>query len=291
MQGRPAKLGEGGGGKFGNKDGVIKDYEFTTVHPFAQEGKRSKSDFNPLYAVLTARMDDSEEDDIDVLLVGSADEFEIEDNGKTLVPAEEGRQIWAKSQWGKFIASLEAAGCATENPDYEEGAAFNYEPIINHRVHFIQEEQFDKSGKLKMRKGKGRDGKPREFKDTTTVVSADFGEVDAAPTKRGAKTTVASKTSKVTKAAGGRPNGKAVEVDLDEQADEAILGVLGLFGGSCPKTKLTDAKAQLYLKKHFADTSDELRRMLFDVDYLTAAAERGVITFDQASKAQTVAVA
>ena len=76
MASRPAKLSEGGGGKFNGVDGVITGYEFTTTHPFSKGG-RSKSDFSPLYGVLSARMDSAKEDDIDVMLVGSADDFEI----------------------------------------------------------------------------------------------------------------------------------------------------------------------------------------------------------------------
>ena len=277
---RHATLSEGGSGKFNNVDGVISNYEFTTVHPFAKEGqRRSRSDFSPLYGVLTAQMDGAKEPDVDVLLVGSADDFEISDGGKTITPVEEGRSVWAKGQWGKFIASLEKLGCETENADYDENV-FNYEPIIGRRVRFQQEQQFDKGGKLKKRSGKGRDGKPREYDDTTTVVIADYGMAEAVR-KGGAKT--------ATVKAVGKANGAAKEVDLTDTADEALVGLLDKFGGSAPKAKLVSAPAQLFLKKNYPDHSDELRKIIYDDDYLNDAVKRGVVSeYKQSDKLQTL---
>ena len=277
---RHAKLSEGGGGKFQNVDGVISDYEFTTVHPFAKEGnRRSRSDFSPLYGVVTAQMDGAKEPDVDVLLVGSADDFEISDAGKTITPVDGGNGVWAKGQWGKFIASLEKLGCETENADYEE-SVFNYEPIIGRRVRFQQEQQFDKAGTLKKRMGKGRDGKPREYDDTTTIVVADYGIAETA--KKGA-------TKGTTTTKSGKTNGAATEVDLTDKADEALVGLLDKFGGSAPKAKLVSAPAQLFLKKNYPDHSDELRKMLYDDDYLDVALVRGVISaYDKSGKLQTL---
>ena len=276
---RHATLSEGGSGKFNNVDGVITNYEFTIVHPFAKEGnRRSRSDFSPLYGVVTAQMDGAKEADVDVLLVGSADDFEISDEGKTITPMGGGNGVWAKGQWGKFIASLEKLGCETENADYEE-SVFNYEPIIGRRVRFQQEQQFDKSGKLKKRMGKGRDGKPREYDDTTTIVVADYGM--AAAVKTGTKTTTTKAASKA--------NGAVKEVDLTDTADEALVGLLDKFGGSVPKAKLVSAPAQLFLKKNYPDHSDELRKIIYDDDYLNDAVKRGVVSgYKQSDKLQTL---
>ena len=278
---RHATLSEGGGGRFHNVDGVILLYEFTTVHPFAKEGNRkSRSDFSPLYGVLTAQMDGAEKSEVDVLLVGSADDFEIGNEGKTITPVEEGRSVWAKGQWGKFIASLEKLGCETENADYPEGV-YNYEPIIGRRVRFQQEQQFDKAGKLKKRTGKGHDGKLREYDDTTTIVTADYGMAEMA--KTGARGTMAA-----TKAA-SKANGAAKEVDLTDTADEALVGLLDKFGGSAPKSKLVSAPAQLFLKKNYPDHSDELRKIIYDDDYLNDAVKRGVVSgYAQSDKLQTL---
>ena len=279
---RHATLSEGGGGKFNNVDGVITNYEFTTVHPFARRDnptrqRRNTSDFNPLYGVVTAQMDGAKEPDVDVLLVGSADDFEISDEGKTITPVDGGNGVWAKGQWGKFIASLEKLGCETENADYAE-SVFNYEPIIGRRVRFQQEQQFDKAGKLKKRQGKGGDGKPREYDDTTTIVVADYGTVAAVSAKGATRGKVVSKS-----------NGAAKEVDLTDTADEALVGLLDKFGGSAPKAKLVSAPAQLFLKKNYPDHSDELRKMLYDDDYLDVALVRGVISaYDKSGKLQTL---
>lgn len=271
--GRKSSFSEGGGGKFNNIDGVILSYEFTTSHPFAKEGqrRRGKSDFSPLYAVLTARMDGAEADDVDVMLVGDANDFEVEDDGLTLMPAKDGQKVWEKSQWAKFIRSWEAAADdGAEDEDTNGG--FNYSPIVNTRVRFMQEVQLDKTGKVKTRKGKGRDGKERDYNDTTTVVSAFYGTADA-PVKGRAAT-----ATKTTKAAGGKANGKAVEVDLTQMADAALVGLLDKFGGSATVAKLIGASGQLYLKKNYPDTADELRKIVGDPDFLNAAVEREAIS-------------
>ena len=281
---RHATLSEGGSGKFHNMDGVITDYEFTTVHPFAKEGtRRSQSDFAPLYGVLTAQMDGAKEPDVDVLLVGSADDFYITDRNKTLTPVAEGRSVWAKGQWGKLIASLETLGCETENADFAEGV-FNYQPIIGRRVRFQQEQQFDKNGKLKKRMGKGRDGKPREYDDTTTVITADYGMAVTTPTKGAKGVTTMTKVA-------SKANGAAKEVDLTDTADEALVGLLDKFGGSAPKAKLVSAPAQLFLKKTYPAHSDELRKILYDDEYLNDAVTRGVLAeYKQSDKLQTVSL-
>ena len=282
---RHATLSEGGSGKFNNVDGVITNYEFTTVHPFARgdnptRQRRSTSDFSPLYGVVTAQMDGAKESDVDVLLVGSADDFEISDGGKTITPVEEGRSVWAKGQWGKFIASLEKLGCETENADYDENV-YNYEPIIGRRVRFQQEQQFDKGGKLKKRTGRGRDGKPREYDDTTTVVVADYGMAETA--KKGAR------AGATTTKAASKANGAVKEVDLTDTADEALVGLLDKFGGSAPKAKLVSASAQLFLKKNYPDNSDELRKIIYDDDYLNDAVTRGVVSeYKQSDKLQPI---
>ena len=283
MKTRPARLSEGGGGKFNGADGVITNYEFTEVHPFAREGRRSTSDFKPLYGVLTARMDSAKENDVDVMLVGSADDFEISDNGKTITLAEGSNGVWGKSQWGKFIASMEHLGIETESGEVSD-ESYNYEPIIGRRVRFVQEQQFNKNGKLKKRTGKGRDGKLREYDDTTTVVTADYGYTTTAQSTSASPTT---KTTAATKS--GKPNGAAKEVDLTDQADEALVGLLDKFGGSAPKAKLVSAPAQLFLKKNYPANSDVLRKIIYDDDYLNSAVERGIVSeYKQSDKQQLI---
>ena len=284
MGARHATLSSGGG-KFNGVAGLITDYEFTTTHPFAKASGRRNSEFSPLYGVLQAQIDGAKEPDTDVMLVGSADDFAISDGGKTLTPLDD-RGVWNKSQWGKLIQSMEDLGIATENDEYAEGV-YNYNPIIGRRVRFAQEQQFDKGGKLKQREGKGRDGKKRLFDDTTTVATADYGSVAASKTTQTTRTK--TETSPATRTATGKPNGKVKEVDLTDSADEALVGLLEKFGGSCAKAKLVSAPAQLYLKKTFPETSDELRRTLYDDDYILGAVQRGIIaSYEQSSKAQTI---
>lgn len=274
--GRHAKLSEGGsGGKFNNVDGVIRDYQFTLIHPFAK--RVSNSAFKPLYAVLTAMMDGGLIDDVDVMLVGSATDFVISDNGHTLTPSRPDGTMWAKSQWGKFIASLEKSGCATENSACADNV-FNYEPIIGHRVHFVQVQQFDKTGKLKTRQGTDRNGQTRMYDDTTTVVIADHGVVALTSKDNGSEALLATGSSSL------------LSGMLDyTRADEALVQLLVKFGGSAPKAKLASAAAQLLLKKNFAAEADTLRKMLQDDNYLCSAVDRGVIArYAQTEAEQTV---
>ena len=284
MGARHATLGSGGG-KFNGVAGVIVDYEFTTTHPFAKPGGRRNSEFNPLFGVLRAQMDGSQPPDTDVMLVGSADDFEVSDEGKTITPLD-GRPVWDKSQWGRFIKSLEDLKVATENDEYAEGV-YNYNPIIGRRVRFAQEQQFDQNGKLKQREGKGRDGKKRLFDDTTTVVTADYGSVAASKTTQTKTATV----SPATRPAAGKPNGRvqAAEADLTDTLDEALVGLLDKFGGSCSKAKLASAPAQLYLKKTFPENSDDVRRGVYDDEYILGAVERGIIaSYEQSGKSQLI---
>lgn len=183
---------------------------------------------------------------------------------------------------------------------------FNYEPIIGRRVRFVQEQQFDKSGKLKTRKGKGRDGKERDYNDTTTVVLADYGVVLSTPVDwdrsrppSQGKTvtspvthTIKGSTRTTTATRSGKSNGAPTEVftrdvDLTSIADEALVSLLEKFGGSSPKSKLVSAPAQLFLKKNFAEHADEIRKILYDDDYINTAVERGIIMgYEQSGKQQ-----
>lgn len=273
-------FGHGGGQKFNNCDGVIKDYIYATRNPFAKgEPKQlGDNDFHPLYAVLTARMDGKPADDVDVMLVGDARDFKIENNGRCVVPVKKGGKVWDQSQWGKFIESWEEVstlGAQTEpgEPTYVEDG-FSYEAILGTRVRFGQVPQFDKAGNIKTRKGS--DGKT--YNDTITVVTAYYGKTD-----------VAVKTATTTKAA-SKPNGKAVEVSDGAQRDEALKGLLTVAGGKMPKSFIASAKSQLYLKKTFGvEAADVIRRDLYDDEYLADAVDRGVISrFDLTAKEMTI---
>lgn len=282
---RHAELGEGGGGKFNNVIGIIKSYEFTTVHPFAKNPpkRRKEGEFEPLFGVLTAQMDGATKPDVDVLLVGDANDFEVSEDGLTLTPAVEGGKVWKDGQWGKLIASLEEHGVSTESGDYERGV-YNYTPIVNRRVRFKQVQQFDKNGKVKQREGKGRGGVGKKmYDDTTTVVCEDFGyaevvKASAATSKSAAKRQAAGKTSKPA------PSGVTTET-----MDEALVMLLDKFDGECPKAKIVSGPAQFALKKAYGEDADEIRRGIYDDEYLNDAVTRGVISgYDQTSKAQTI---
>lgn len=272
-----------GGGFLNNVDGVILGYEFTPdfPNPNGAPRKKSKSDFSPLYAVLKVQVDGAAQPVTTTLFVGSADDFEIEDDGHTLVPVEEGYTLWGSSEWARFIESMCLNGNGNFSEDDLPEDAINFEAIINKRVRFVQEKDLDKTEKRGKRKSK-KTGK--EYDQTQLVVSTVYP--DAAPARGAGKSASAPRT--VTKAA-TKPNGKAKEVDLTETADEALQGLLEKFGGEAPKAKLVSAPAQMFLKKNYPDTADEIRKMIYDDDYLNGAVEREVIAdYAQADKAQTI---
>lgn len=271
-----------GGGFLNNVDGVIVNYEFTPDFPFQSEQprKRKASDFNPLYAILTARVDGAKQDVTTTLFVGSADDFEIEDDGHTLTPVEEGIALWASGEWQRFIKSMVDNGGENFSEDDLPEDVINFEAILNKRVRFVQTKDLEKTDKRGKRKSK-KTGK--EYDQTQLEVSTVYG--DAEPVKRNA---TAKPATRATKPA-GKPNGKAVEVDLTDTAKEAVIGLLEKFGGSCPKAKLVSAPAQMYLKKNYPDTAEEVRKIIYDDDFLNAMVEEGDIKeYDQSGKAQTI---
>lgn len=162
---RPSSFKAGGGGFMNNVDGVISDYEFTPDFPGGNSSKK-KSDFSPLYFVLTAQIDGADEPSTTTIFVGSADDFEIEDDGKTLVPVDENGGLRQNSDFSFFIDSLVKAGFPESNlPDDK----INYEAIIGTRVRFVQERNEELTKRLGKKKSK--DGK-KEY-DRTRLKIAD----------------------------------------------------------------------------------------------------------------------
>lgn len=274
MGSRPSGFKKGGGFLNG-VDGVLKDYQFTTEWPGAEDNQRSRkkgdSDFNPLYFVLTVRVDGADEDVTNTLFAGSSDDFTISDDGKTLDPVDDNVGFRSTSPFGKFIVSLVEHGFPEKNlPD--DGEPVNYEPILGWRVRFVQVASLGRDGKVKRKKAK--DGK--EYDVTDTQVSEVYGPVD---TKASSKQVTASAVKgKPTKA-----NGKATDVDFDEMATETLLAILEEAGGSIMKSKLPGKIALKLGAKN--PHREEVRRLIYSDDFLTT--ENGW-SYDVADKKQTI---
>lgn len=268
-----------GGGFLNGVDGEVTGYEFTTEFPNSTvDNKRKKgSDFTPLYAVLSVRVDGGDEDVTTTLFVGSADDYEIESEGHTLVPVEEGTSLWASADWSKLVASMVEAGMPdTDLPEDE----INFEAIVGRRFRFVQVKDAEATEK----RGKRKDKKTgKEYDRTSLQVSEYYGEA----TKTAAtKTKSAAPAAKTATRAAGKPNGKAVEVNLTEDADAAILAVLADNDGSISKRSLPVKLAQKVGPK--APNAADVRRLAYSDEHLLDMAERGLITYDQSSKAQTL---
>lgn len=246
------------GGFLNNVDGTIAGYEFTDVFP-GSDGKPRKgakqSDFNPLYCVLSARVDGAEDDVTTTLFVGSADEFTIEDDGHTLTPNEDGA-LRASSEFATFIVSLVEAGFPETSLPEDR---INYEAMIGTRVRFVQRPNEEKTKRLGKRKGK--DGKA-EYARTDLVVEQVYS---LATNGRATKKPMVKAAAPVKGKAVTKPgNGHAADVDLDELAVETLLGILA-DRAPINKAKLSVPVLKA-LKTH--PQRQDVYKLLFDDDFL-----------------------
>lgn len=272
---RPSQFKKGGG-FLNNVDGTVLNYEFTTEFPNPNNKPKpkglKKSDFNPLYCILTVQVDGADEPVTTTLFVGSADDFEIEEDGHTLTPSEEGYSLWASAEWSKLIASMVESKFPEENLPED---AINFEPIINERFRFAQQKDDEKTAK----RGKRKDKKTgKEYDQQQLVAVAYYGSAEPVGKKTASKPTTK-----------GKPQEDADDADLDKTVDEALLKVLAKRGGTATKAQLSDAQAQLLLKKQYPDNADEIRKRMYDDDYLSEAVDRDLITID--AKKKTISVA
>lgn len=286
---RPSSFKKGGG-FLNNVQGVIASYQFTDVFPFGDSEKKSgKSDFNPLYFVLGAEVDGADDEQKTTLFAGSADDFEISEDGLTLTPVDDNAGFRANNDFYKFIASLCEAGFPeTQLPD--DGEPINYESILGTRVTFVQVKDEEKMGKdaknYRTSKGKfneqgqkkGKDGK--YYNQTYLTVS----EVLALPGTEEPKGKAAKSTGKAApagKAAKGKPAKE--EVDIDALAVETLIDVVKENDGKLAKAKLP-TKVQLKLgAKH--PQREEVRKLIYTDEFLER--EEGW-TYDK--KKQTITV-
>lgn len=276
MSSRPSAFKKGGG-RLNGVDGTIAGYEFTTEFPF--QGDRpaaKKSEFNSFWMVLSVRVDGADEDTIEPLWAGNADNFEISDDGLTLTAVETGFELGANTDAGRFIASLCEAGFPESNlPDVTNEV--NFEPIIGTRCRFVQVAQVGKDGKVMKRLVKKGKFKGKEFDQTATQV----GNVLALATL--AKAAGKTAAAKVTKG-----NGKAApSPEVSELASATLLDILGdTDEGSIAKAKLRMKIIAKLGPKHAQ--RDDVIKMLNDEAFL---ASMDGVTYDPADKAQTIALA
>src|SRR6266404_1481139 len=165
MGARPSSF-KRGGGFLNGVDAVITGYTWTDAFNgkefvAGKDPKTKKDKFHSLYFVLSARADGAEEDVTTTLFAGGFEDFEVSDDGHTLTPVEDGRELGGGTAFAKLLTSLVEAGFPETNLSETE---INYEPIIGTRVRFVQRVNAEDTKKLGKQVDK-KTGKQYERKD------------------------------------------------------------------------------------------------------------------------------
>jgi hypothetical protein len=250
--GRPSAAASGGGGFLNNVAGVITNYEFTNVAPGNTEPG------NQTFLQVFVRQDGAEADVSRKLFYGNAENFTILDKGKSL---QSERAPFSKFPGMRFIISLCKHGFdETLFPEDK----INYEAMIGTRARFVQ--VVDEYSTKKLGKQEGKDGKEYDRREP------EVAEVLAMP------------QAKVTRAANGKTNGKAVESSIEDVATETLLNILADNGGELLKSKLPTKVAVKLGNKH--PQRDAVRKLIFSEDFLQS--ENG---WNYDAKSQQIALA
>lgn len=282
MGARPSSF-KRGGGFLNNVDGVISDYQFTDEFngkPFVpgRDPKTKKERFHSLYCVLSVRLEGADKDETTTLFVGGAEDFVVSEDGHTLTPAEEGRELGASTSFAKFITSLVQAGFPeTLLPEDD----INYEAIVGTRVRFVQRKNEEDTKKLGKRKD-AKTGKEYDRVDLVIDQVYDLPGATSAPaaTKGKAPAKAAPKTAAKGKPA---PAPAAEEVDIEQLTKDTLVSILADAGGSIAKSKIS----MKVLTKLMQDPNrEDVRKLVFTDDFL--ALEDGW-TYNKAKQLVTIA--
>lgn len=255
------------GGFLNNVDGKIVGYEFTDEfngQPFVPGKVKGKDKFHSLYFVVQVQLDGADDIETTTLFVGGADDFEIENDGHTLTPLEDGFGLSNRSGLALFINSLVAAGFDENLLPEDE---INFEAIIGARVRFVQVLNEEATKKLGKRKDK-KTGK--EYDRNDLQIAAYYGQEDVKAGKAKGKTTTVAK--------GKKAQANDDDVDLETLADETLLAVLAEVDGPIGRLKLPPKIALNLGPKHAQRTA--IQKLVNSQDYLAGAEERGIIRYN-----------
>jgi hypothetical protein len=263
MGARPSSFKKGGGGFLNGVDGVISGYQFTDE--FAGEafkpGKvNGKDKFHSLYCLLSVRVDGADEDVTTTLFVGGADDWTISEDGHTLEPVEDGRELGANTSFAKVITSLVESGFPETNLPED---SINYEAIIGTRARFVQKVNVEDTKKL----GKRKDKKTGKEYDRMDLV---IDQVYSLPGTQGAAATApaaAPKAAAAGKKAAKAPKAVAEPVDVAALSTETLMGILGDSDGSIQKNKVS-LKVIKVLNGH--PQREAVRKWLFSDENLSS---------------------
>lgn len=272
---------KGGGGILRGVDGVIQDVQFELYKP---KDPKKQTIINGVLTVLP----DGADEPIETfgIFVGAEKDFTITNEGRALEgPNEFGRS----TEWYTLLASLVEAlkTAGIEESDFfvqEEGSeTADYSCLINQRVRFDWRKNAQKTAKLGKRPNKQDASKPG-FDREDLIITAYYGEVEPTPVKAVVKSKPAPGAKTVTKAAGGKPNGKAVEVNIGELASSKVVAALkSVKDGKLLKSKLS-VKLLTGMAKE-PEYREEVRTWAKDDDNLAGIVG---VSYDPASQTLTL---
>lgn len=247
---RALKLKASGGGGFLNGvDATLVSYTFTDEfmdQPFEpgkftyelrdKTGKKTgkketKEKPHKLYARLEFLVDGAEQPVVQMRAVGDFDRWSIEDDGKTIRSAVDGGQISEGSQFGKFLLSVQEAGCDECLSDDVDEDAFNFAPLEGLRMRLIQKPDTEVQAQFGQQFNKEGKGFDRKY----LAVEQVYGPATPQKAAGGVKAGVKANTAKVATNGSGRPlggsKGKSApvaepEVDIEAVTAEALVAVV-----------------------------------------------------------------
>jgi hypothetical protein len=266
---RPSSFKKGGGFLNG-VDGTITGYQFTdefngVAFTPGKDPKTKKERFHSLYCALSVRADGADEDVTSTLFVGGADDFIVSEDGHTLEPVEDGRELGANTGFAKLITSMCSAGFPdTLLPE----DSIDFSAIIGTRARFVQKKDEETTKRLGKRKAKN--GKEYDYQDLL------IDQVYELPGGKGVgKSAAAGKTA-------AKGNGKAAAappIDLDDLAGSALVEMLTRAGKPLAKAKLSMLTLTTPMLKG-NPAREDVRKYLFNDDNLAGLADAGLINFD-----------
>ena len=274
------------GGFLNGVDGRITGYQFTdefngVAFKPSRDPKTKKEKFHSLYFIPSVRVDGATEDVTTTLFVGGADDFEVSEDGHTLTPVEDGRELGGGTGFSKFVESWEAAAGQGSQSDETPEGQYNFTPLIGSRVRLIQRVDDESTKKL----GKRKDKKTgREYSRTDLVVETVYEltqpaekAVKSAPKAASAPV---SKSNKTTNGSGKTP--KVETVDIKDLASETLVSILAdTDSGTINKIKLSMAILKK-ITKHLQ--REDVRKYLANDDNLDELASEGLIAYDRSTQ-------
>lgn len=261
---RPSQFKKGGGFLDG-VDVVIKDYQFTDEfngEPF-KAGKIKGADGKPmekphtLNCLLTVRVDGADEDTTTTLKVaGNFEDWNVSEDGYTIEPAEEGKELAAGTAFAKLITSLCEADPRIEALLPED--SINYQGIIGTRVRLVQRKDEERTKKFGQKVDK-KTGKGYDRKDLVVE------QVYELPGSEPAKKTTGGKANPPSKTAKGKPAAAAQGDDLEQLSKDTLVSIIADAKGSIAKSKLS-MKVLTKLMQH--PLREDVRKLVFSDAFL-----------------------